>query len=153
MRIHSDFIEVIDVRKAARLSGTSFTRFDLKGSRKRAQAFDVILTGNSPRRQNQGEDMAATWDQWGVFLQTLFALDPAMVTPYYENADHFAWSTGNRYPDFSLADDHVKGHRWMFSGFTVTGSYHVSECQAEDCGAIRRFLNSGTWAEFVASHA
>ena len=150
MRIHSDFIEQIDVQKAAHLADVAFTRFSLKGSRTRDHAFDVILTGNSPRRQNQGEDMAATWDQWGVFLQTLFTLDPKAVTPYYESAEHFAWATGNRYADFDLADDHVKGHNWDYSGESVTGSYHVSECR--NCGAIRRFLHRGTWAEFVTAN-
>lgn len=150
MRIHSDSIDVLEIRKAARIAGVGFTRFDLKGSRKRAQAYDVILTGDSPRRQNQGEDMAATWDQWGHFLGMLFGLDAAMVTPYYENADHFHWMTGGRFRDFDRADDHVKGHRWQHSGESVTGAYHVSECA---CGAVQRWLAHDTWAEFVAAHA
>lgn len=151
MRIHSNTLDALEIRKAARLAGVTFSRFDLKGSRKREAAFDVILSGASPRRQNGGEDFAATWDQWGHFLGTLFAVDPAMVTPYYESAEHFHWSTGNRYVSFDRADDHVKGHNWEWSGFTVTGSYHVSECR--NCGAVRRFLTSGTWAEFQAAHA
>jgi len=146
MRIHSDFLEEADVRKAARLAGVRFTRFGLHGSRKRRDggAFDVILTGSSPRRQNGGSDYAATWDEWLVFLGTLYSLDPKMVTPYYEDADHFHWSTGNRFHGFTLADQHVAGHRWEWAGDTATGSYAVHECK---CGAIRRFLHRGTFAD------
>ena len=150
MRIHSDSIDALEIRKAARLAGVGFTRFDLKGSRTRKAAFDIILTGNSPRRQNGGDDMAATWDQWGHFLNTLFTLDADMVTPYYANAEHFHWATGGRYAGgFDLADDHVKGHKWQFSGDSAGGGYMVHECP---CGAIRRFLNHRTWAEFVKAH-
>lgn len=149
MRIHSNFIETDDIRKAARLAGVSFTRFGLHGSRKREAAFDVILSGSSPRRQNQGEDMAATWDEWGHFLGTLFALDPHMVTPYYADAEHFHWMTGGRFQDFDLSTQHAAGHRWERNGDSVTGSYHVSECK---CGAVQRWLSRGTWAEFAAAH-
>jgi hypothetical protein len=150
MRIHSNSIDALEIRKAARLAGVGFTRLSLHGSRSRAFAFDVILTGNSPRNQNGGDEKAATWDQWGHFLNTLFTLDPAMVTPYYADAEHFHWSTGNRYAGgFDLADDHVKGHKWQFSGDSAGGGYMVHECK---CGAIRRFLHRGTWAEFVAAH-
>jgi hypothetical protein len=153
MKIHSNTLDALEIRKAARVAGVGFTRFDLKGSRKRAQGFDVILTGDSPRRQNQGEDMAATWDQWGHFLGMLFAVDAEMVTPYYENAEHFHWMTGGRFQDFDRASDHVKGHRWGYSGESVTGAYHVSACQTEGCSAVQRWLSAGSWAEFVAQHA
>jgi len=158
MRIHSDSIDELEVRKAARLAGISFTRLDLSGSRTRETAFDVILTGSSPRRQNGGEDMAATWDEWGMFLGTLFALDPAMVAGPkhggYECAEHFHWVTGGRFHNFNLADNHVKGHNWHHSGESVTGSYHVAECGGKNgCGAIMRRLHRQTWAEFVAANA
>jgi hypothetical protein len=91
-----------------------------------------------------------------VFLGTLFDLDPAMVTPYYADAEHFHWSTGNRYAavdgvGFDLANDHVKGHKWEYAGGSVGGGYMVHECKG--CPAIRRFLNRQTWAEFTAANA
>ena len=151
MRIHSDFIEEVDVRKAARLAGVSFTRFGLHGSRKRDHAFDVILTGSSPRRQNSNDcpDFAATWDEWGAFLGHLFGLDPHAVTPYYESGEHFDWATGGQYRGGVLPDRH-KSHRWQYAGSSPTDSYHVSECQ---CGAIRRVRNhrAGTVADFAAN--
>ena len=152
MRIHSDSITELEVRKAARRAGVDFTRFDLGNSRSREHRFDVILTGSSSRRQNfGGEDMAATWDEWGIFLGTLYGLDPAAHSERYASGEHFAWSTGGRYADGSLTPllQHAN-HRWESSGDSVTGSYHVSECT---CGAIRRFLLRQTWDEFVASNA
>jgi len=140
MRIHSDSIEELDIRKAARRAGIGFTRFSLHGSRKRAAAFDVIMTGSSPRRQNQGEDMAATWDEWGVFLSTLFGLDEHMVTPYYEDAEHFHWMTGGRFVDFDLSTQHAAGHRWQWQGTSMTGTYSVASCK---CGATQRWMVHG----------
>ena len=65
LRIHSDSIDSLEIRKAARLAGADFTRFSLHGSRSRAQAFDIILTGHSNRRQNGGPDEAASYvSEW-----------------------------------------------------------------------------------------
>jgi len=143
MRIHSDSVSELEVRKAATLAGVGFTRFALKGSRSRAQAFDVILTGSSTRRQNfGGPDMAATWDEWGIFLGHLFGLDPAMVAKdAYASAEHFHWATGGRYRDGNLrpSTQHPK-HTWEYTGQSAAGAYSVHECA---CGAIRRF---GDWA-------
>jgi hypothetical protein len=152
MRIHSDHLDELEIRKAARLAGVSFTRFSLHGSRSRAAGFDVILTGSSPRRQNQGEDYAATWDEWGVFLNALFAIDEHAIAGRggYESAEHFHWSTGGRYRDFDIADQHRAGHRWQWAGDSATGSYHMSEC---GCGAVRRFLmGRQSFADFVAAN-
>lgn len=150
MRIYSNFLERSDVRKAARIAGVTFTRFDLTAARKRDQRFDVILSGDSPRRQNGGEDMAATWDQWGHFLSIVFSVDEHAIAGHYENAEHFHWMTGGRFRDFDRADDHVKGHRWGRSDECVTGAYHVAECP---CGATQRWLRARTWAEFQAASA
>ena len=155
MRIHSDTVDTLEMRKAARLAGVGFTRFDLKGSRSRAAAFDVILTGTSGRRQNfGGEDEAATWDEWGIFLGHLHRLDPNLKTPYYAGEDHYTWATGGRFtPDFTPLSQHQR-HKWEFSGIGVTGSYSVFECGGKNgCGTIMRHLRGQTWAEFVAATA
>jgi hypothetical protein len=153
MRIHSDSIEELEVRKAARLAGVGFTRLSLHGSRSRAAAFDVILTGNSGRRQNMGgPDEAATWDEWGIVLGHLHRLDPNLKTPYYHGEEHYVWATGGRFtPDFTPASQHIR-HRWEFAGIGVTGSYSVFECAAgrNPCGAIMRSLRGEKWEEFTA---
>jgi hypothetical protein len=148
MRIHSDSIDALEIRKAARIASVAFTRFSLHGSRKREAAFDVILTGASSRRQNGGPDKAATWDQWGIFLGTLYALDAEMSTPYYGSAEEFHWKTANRFRDITPAD-YVYGHnhRWEWTGEAVTGAYSVHACRSQDCLATQRF---GDWARVSA---
>lgn len=150
MKIHSDHLDALEVRKAATVAGVAFTRFNLQGSRSRANGFDVILTGSSPRRQNGGTDYAATWDEWGIFLAALFAVDPAMVTPYYDNAEHFHWSTGGRFLPGNLRPStrctRKGGHKWEWAGQTATGSYTVHECE---CGAIMRRMLRGEFADLA----
>lgn len=136
MRLHSNFLETSDFYRAARTAGVSFTRFETKGSRKRDRAFDVILTGTSPRNQNfGGEDKAATWDEWGVFLGVLFGIDPEAVTPYYSCGADFHWQTGNRFFWIRPAHQRHRQHRWEWSGRAATGAYTVHECK---CGALMR---------------
>lgn len=144
MRIHSNSLDALEIRKAARIANVDFTRFSLHGSRSHEAAFDVILTGASSRRQNGGPHKAATWDQWGIFLGTLFSVDAEMVTPYYGSADEFHWVTANRFREITPAD-YVLGHnhRWEYAGQVVTGAYSVHECKSPDCLAVQRF---GDWA-------
>ena len=155
MKIHSDSVESLDIRKAATLAAVDFTRFDLKGSRSRAQGFDILLTGNSGRRQNGGADEAASWDQWGIFLGHLYRLDPNLKTPYYIDGDHFVWVTGNRFtPDFTPGDCHRR-HRWGMGHPAITGTYSVAECEEgkDPCGAVQRWIihrhgqPAVTWAD------
>jgi hypothetical protein len=152
MRIHSDSLDTLEVRKAARLAGVGFTRFDLKGSRSRENAWDVILTGDSGRRQNGGEDEAASWDQWGIFLGHLFRLDSDLKTPYYGSADEFIWKTGGRFtPDFTPADCH-RNHKWGWGQPNVTHRYSVATCDrgSDPCGAIQRWMLDGKFADLSA---
>jgi len=147
MKIHSDSIESLDIRKAARFAAVGFTRFDLAGSRSREQAFDILLTGDSGRRQNGGQDEAASWDQWGIFLGHLYRLDPNLKTPYYGSDEHFVWATGGRFtPDFTAVDCH-RQHKWGFGLQSVTGAYSVAECEGntrhEGCGAVQRWMLHG----------
>lgn len=51
MIIHTSVATEQDLRMAAHEAGVRFTRLSQRGSRKRARAFDVILTGRSPRYQ------------------------------------------------------------------------------------------------------
>lgn len=140
MRFHTDRITTADLYRAAERAGVGFTRLEEHGSRKRDHAFDFILTGSSPRRQNtrgMTDDHAATWDEWGIFLNDLFAVDPNAWTESYHSAEHFIWATGNRYLGFGRLDQHIN-HKWEFSGRSATGAYMVHECA---CGAIRRFTD------------
>lgn len=146
MRIHSDSLYLSDLMDAARIARVFFDRIEEKGSRSREHAFDVTLTGESRRRPNGGnrgantDDYAATWDQWGVFLSVLFDRDPAMVTPYYADADDFHHRTAHRFdPEgedrgrtgFEPNNQHGD-HTFRFAGTP-------REQSCTKCSAIRRW--------------
>jgi len=122
MIMHTDTITLADIGEATRYATREggqprgehviATRWTERGSRKRARAFDVILSGNNSRRQNGGTryadhgrdaEFAATYDEWGHFLAFLFAIDPRMVTPYYNGADDFHTKTANEYKAGALS--------------------------------------------------
>jgi hypothetical protein len=150
MRFHTSELTPLFIRKAATQAGVTFTRFEKRGSRSRDDAYDIILSGSSGRRQNGGEDEAASWDQWGIFLNALYIVDPDMIAGQnYECADHFHWVTGDRYHELTLAQQ-CRSHDWNYDGSVATGAYMVHSCSK--CGAIRRFLNHGKWADFIAQH-
>lgn len=93
-------------------------------------------------RQSSGE-YAATWDQWGILLSNLFAIDPRMKVgsyahPYYDGVDDFHWQTFDRFKRvFTLSD--LTGfhgdHSFRFSG--VPG---VAQCRK--CPASRQWLDN-----------
>ena len=109
MRIHSDIITWDDLhvaRAAAIQHGEGFVYLHTKthGSRKRDHAFEVGLEGDgttNKRRRNPGtsqdrsrqDEYAATHDQWGWFLASLFRVDPNMTSVYYDGATEFHTKT------------------------------------------------------------
>lgn len=150
MRIHSDVITSDDIHRAALIARVDYDggRFTIHGSRSRARAFNVLLTGESRRRPNSGargagDLYAATWDQWGVFLGYLFGIDPDMLTPYYADAADFDYKTDGRFdpntramidgePAYWPADAHGD-HTFDFSG--TPGSQSCTKCTA-----VRRWM-------------
>jgi hypothetical protein len=107
VRIHTDKIETLDIVQAKNTatlqSGGTVHLEELarRGSRRRARAFEVRLTGDGTltrRRINAGTSRdvdrfslpyAATWEQWGWFLVHLFTVDPDMVAGPYDGAEDF----------------------------------------------------------------
>lgn len=128
MRIHTDTLTSAEIILAASAARVSLTRLDVHGSRKRARAFDVILSGSSSRRQNGGPDQAATWDEWGDFLGHIFGCDPNADTPYYHGAEGFHTATGSRYDGRA----YVKHAQHKFQGYPT---------RACECGAIMRYAS------------
>lgn len=62
------------------------------------------------RGRNGWGAYAASWDQWGVLLANLFAIDPDMVVgsvkhPTYDGAEHFHRLTDGRFRDVVTLDD------------------------------------------------
>lgn len=146
MRIHTDSLTASDIYAAAAHAGggdyrTSPVLVDVTehGSRKRARAFNVSLTGTSSRRTNggnrgAGDDYAATWDEWGMFLAELFRRDPDATIPgAYDTSGDFDYKTGCRFDTLTPAEQHGgSGHRWEF-----TGTPGARSCKT--CDAVQRF--------------
>lgn len=121
MRIHTNTLTSSDICKAAELARADIETLTSHGSRSRDHAFDVKLTGLSKRRPNggsygAGDDYAATWDQWGLFLGYLYSLDDSLMSTYYLTRESFNRETSDRFnvdagfdpaePGFPLDHDH-----------------------------------------------
>lgn len=140
MRIHTNSLTVTDLAEAGKRAGAGVqVLFTWHGSRKRAQAWDVSLTGTSSRRTNAGnrgagDDYAATWDEWGMFLAELFRRDPEATIPgVYDTAGDFDYKTGCRFDDLTPDQQHGgSGHRWEFAG-----TARARSCKT--CDAVQRF--------------
>jgi hypothetical protein len=131
MMIHTNLDRAVLIATARHIAGVRFERLDESGSRTHARKFDVILSGSSGRRAGWGADHeAATWDEWGIFLNAIFALDPdARAAGYYEAREQFRWATGHRFDTLTPADQHRR-HRW------IVGVPYQQTCA---CGAIKRW--------------
>ena len=107
MRIHTNENTMSNIFAAARMARVDLDVLESYKSKTHDAAFEVILSGESRRRQNTGKssrerNFAATWDQWGVFLSFLFRIDPDMRCgdtkhPQYANAADFEEKTDNRF--------------------------------------------------------
>lgn len=56
--------------------------------------FEVFLAGKSPRRSaHDRNEYAATWTEWGVFINFLYFVDPAAQIGPYKNREDFRRQT------------------------------------------------------------
>lgn len=98
MRIHSDVISYTQtIRNAAHAAGTRCEILNPHGSRKRANAFEVQLSGSSRYSAQSGQWKAATWDEWGNVIDALFKIDPKAIIGYYDGRDDFITKTQSEY--------------------------------------------------------
>ena len=129
MRIHSDTLDMSALMHAAETARVLMTTNDRHGSKKRDHAYEVKLSGDSPFRQNGGSDFAATWDQWGIFLNALWEADPDMTCGGYKDRKTFDYATGGRFRHLTFENSHRR-HRWQ-----PTYAYEAY-CE---CGAVWRW--------------
>ena len=122
MRIHSDKLTPQDVHKACRARGMTnvYAEVVVRGSRSRKGALEVKLTGNSNHRPNSGnygagDDYAARWDEWGIVIAELFALDPRATIGHYPDAYTFHAYTVGRFRRLRGSETHLQ-HRWNQGG-------------------------------------
>lgn len=102
MKLHSDTLTVTDIRAAlatARRKGLVTGGIELhtleeQASRSRANGFEVRLAstyadGIHKRRTMNGENYAATWQEWGWFIVELFELDSNLTFGNYKTLNGF----------------------------------------------------------------
>lgn len=138
MKIHSDSLTFNDINRATSAHGMRGVDADvnISGSRSRTHRFDVKLSGTSNRAQNAGTtryanrgsdaERAATFDEWGMFIDFLFLCDEGAIIGQYKGYEHFKACTMGRYESLTQTYQHGN-HKWSRSI-----SSGVSEC---DCGA------------------
>ncbi len=97
MRIHSDTITTQNIAAAASYARVGIEVLTEHGSRSRAKAFEVQLSGSSSYRAQGGWWLAATWDEWGNFLHFLYGVDDNMLAGQpsygYDGQDDFLSKT------------------------------------------------------------
>ena len=140
MILHTNTVTESDIRNAAHDLGLSVKRLDAMGSKSHARKFDVLLSGSSSRNANRNDFKASTYDEWGFFLNALYAIDETMtVGNVYFSSEHFDWATGLRFANGPLhADEQHKQHKWVYGGESASGTYRVQSC---DCGAHVRICS------------
>lgn len=152
MRIHTKLTrgEILDARTASGLTlgRVAFAKLEEHKSSSHARAFEVALTGSGPYRTQDGENLAATWDEWGAVMAAIFDADPdarmggTAKRPIYADRDHFHFATGDRfhkrvttkdYPLVSIPlgytympeDTHPR-HSWDYNG----AGFECRKCSA-----------------------
>ena len=144
MRIHANTLTTSEIYKAARIARVEIEHLTEHGSRKRAHAFEVKLSGESRRRPNNngahGDVFAATWDQWGVFLACLFDADNKITIPSaYEDRDQFQYRTDARFVKIGggwenyWPNDAHGDHTFRYAGIPYTQ-------QCTKCSATQRWM-------------
>lgn len=148
MKLHSNTLTTDDIRASASLAGCGVERLTEHGSRSRDHAHDVILSGAGRTAQSGGFN-GASWDQWGIVLESLYRIDDTLLIPsIYWDHDHFRWVTSARFDTLTFVQAHHL-HRWVPEGLAVTGTYYVNRCKG--CGTVQRSLARGHRWEDIAS--
>lgn len=140
MKIHTNVLvedDVINACHAAGMRGVYADELDTKGSRSRKRALIVKLVGNSNRAVNPGTsryadrgadaERAATWDEWGMFINALYQKDPEAIVGDYQSKAHFEAVTRGRYGSLTAPYAHGN-HKWEYG---TDGVRRCKFCEAE----------------------
>lgn len=127
MKIHYNTLTLRDIWTAARYAGVSIERDKYTGSTSHNGKVDIILSGSSTYNVNFStmDVKAATWDEWGIFLNQLFMKDPTIVAGPYTSGELFHAITQNRFMYLKPENQH-KRHKWEFA---APSEFHC------ECGA------------------
>lgn len=155
MRIHTDKTNEVRAaiwRATGALPGV-YAEVSEHGSRSRAGALELRLTGNSGRYRNTGKwgahwEKSATWDEWGVVLAAVFAADPHAICgtakrPVYAGVNDFHWQTGERFVHAppaietggrALPEDTHTSHHW---DYVARDTVECTKCTAVRYAPLR----------------
>lgn len=143
MRFHTTNVSESDIYNAAKLAGVTVETLTAHRSNSHDKAYEIKLSGNSSRNSNGNDYKAATFDQWGLFIESLYRVggnESMVVGNSYFDYYHFSWTFNNRYGNMLDGKDvePCKQHKWEFDGFSATNSYRVQHCTK--CEAVLRML-------------
>lgn len=114
---------------------------------KRAKRWTIYLSGDSPYVNGHDSSRpAATWDQWGIFLNALFETDPNMTTANYKDRDTFHAITDDRFATLTYEQSHRR-HDWRWMPIGRVPHYACNGCTAEMWPKARPY-NDARYAEF-----
>ncbi len=138
MKIHSDILTTANFYNAVKARGMIGVNVDevrVKGSTKRARGFDLYLSGNSASRQNMRDsgEYAAQYDEWGIVLDELYRIDPALLAAMYADYEDFKAKTVNRFDTLQGGQTHRK-HTWKpveDEDGKMVGYHSVCKCGAQ----------------------
>jgi hypothetical protein len=111
MLIHSDTLTPTDIFSVVPTGcylavfdhpGFGNTRVGISGSRTHERKFTVRLSGSTRNAMRNLPDMAATWDEWGIFIAALFKLDSNAKIGWYGSQDNFIEQTTNEHNRIKL---------------------------------------------------
>lgn len=142
MRIHTNALPGHVLGLHRDIDGVS-ADVQVHGSRTHRYGLEVQLSGSGYRRNSghygASDEIGATWDEWGIWLNLLFELDPGARVgrdfssnggrPIYANREDFHHCTDERYKTLKVADQHRR-HTWRWE----TDGYGRSVCK---CGAAQ----------------
>ena len=107
MKLHSDILTEQDIRDCVPAGcylaghyakdGVTWASIHVEGSRSRARGFTVRLSGSHKSTMQSLPDKAATWDEWGIFIDALFQRDPDAKIGWYGSRDNFINVTTDEY--------------------------------------------------------
>lgn len=129
MRIHANNLTLNDIYAAVNDLPGVYVTVSQHGSRTHKAAFEVSLEGNGYRKNTgtsgAGDEIGATWDEWGVFIARVFDADPNAVfgsvsAPIYSDGYTFHLTTNDRFESLSLPDDTHKRHAWEWTAQGAT---------------------------------
>ena len=116
MRIHSSVLNASDVEDIVREVAKGYVTVEGAadcGSRKRAGAVELRLSGSSNYKSQGGDYKAATWDEWGIVIHGIFERDGDAIVGKYDSLFTFDNYTQGRFDDLTPVNQH-KRHKWVY---------------------------------------